>query len=232
MNEGKHNTAPTDRRVRSFVRREGRLTAGQQRALTELMPVYGVVTQGPLDLAGLFGRDAPVTLEIGFGNGHALATMAQAAPDENFLGIEIHRPGIGHLLAELERQGVANVRVICRDAIDVLQQQIPAQSLARVLLFFPDPWPKRKHHKRRIVTPDFVALVTDKLKPGGVFHLATDWAHYAEQMLRVIEACGRYRNTAGPGRYAPRPDYRPLTRFEQRGQRLGHGVWDLVFTRL
>lgn len=226
---------PIRRKIVSFVRREGRLTGSQQRALTELLPRFGVdVDAQPdavLDLDAVFGRRAPRVLEIGFGNGASLAQMAAGAPEQDFLGIEVHRPGVGHLLLEIERHGLGNVRVICADAVDILERRLPPACLDRVLLFFPDPWPKTRHHKRRILQPSFVALVHGRLKPGGVFHMATDWAPYAEQMLAVMEAAPGFRNQAGPGRYAERPAYRPETRFERRGLRLGHGVWDLVYVR-
>lgn len=220
------------RHVRSFVRREGRITQSQQRALDELLPRFGVPLDGMLDLDALFGRSAPRTLEIGFGNGVSLAQMAAIAPEQDFLGIEVHRPGVGHLLLEIERHALGNVRVICADAVEILEKQIPPASLDRVLLFFPDPWPKTRHHKRRILQPAFVALIHERLKPGGVFHMATDWQHYAEQMLEVMEAASGFTNSAGRGHYAPKPDYRPETKFERRGLRLGHGVWDLVFARV
>lgn len=225
------STSPR-RAVRSFVRREGRLTTAQQRALDELLPHFGVRPADELDLDALFGRHAPRTLEIGFGDGASLAQMADAAPEQDFLGIEVHRPGVGHLLLEIERRELANVRVICADAVEILERYIPPASLDRVLLFFPDPWPKKRHHKRRILQPSFVALIHSRLKPGGVFHMATDWQHYAEQMLEVMEAAHGFRNHAGRGAYSPRPDYRPETKFERRGLRLGHGVWDLVFVRM
>lgn len=219
------------RRIRSFVRREGRLTPSQQRALDELLPRYGLAPDAPLDLEAVFGRNAPCTLEIGFGNGDSLAAMAAATPEQDFIGIEVHRPGVGHLLRLIAERELTNVRVICADAVEVLRTAIPDAGLARVLLFFPDPWPKKKHHKRRILQPDFVALVARKLAPGGIFHLATDWEDYARQMLEVMEASPDFGNQAGPGRFAERPADRPLTRFEQRGQRLGHGVWDLLYHR-
>ncbi len=231
MNDAKHNTDRPARRIRSYVRREGRLTTGQQRALDELLPRYGIAGSGRIDIEQVFGRRAPLTLEIGFGNGESLVAMAEAAADEDFLGIEVHRPGVGHLLHALDRRGLNNVRVICDDAIDILQRRIPAGILDRVLLFFPDPWPKRRHHKRRIVQPAFVELVASRLRPGGIFHLATDWRHYAGHMLAIMESCRYFENTAGAGNYAPRPAYRPLTKFERRGRRLGHGVWDLVYRR-
>lgn len=223
---------PEKRRyVRSFVRREGRITQSQQRALDELLPRYGVALDGVLDFDAVFGRRAPRTLEIGFGNGASLAKMAGLAPEQDFLGIEVHRPGVGHLLLEIERYTLSNVRVICADAVEILERHIAPGSLDRVLLFFPDPWPKTRHHKRRILQPGFVELIRERLKPGGVFHMATDWRHYAEQMREVMEAAPGFTNSAGPGHYAPKPDYRPETKFERRGLRLGHGVWDLVFVR-
>jgi len=224
--------SPEKRPIRSFVRREGRLTAGQQRALETLWPRWGVAAEGEvLDLDALFGRRAPRTLEIGFGNGTALAAMAEAAPEEDFIGIEVHRPGVGRLLLELERRGLENVRIFCADAAEVLARRIPDVSLERVLLWFPDPWPKKRHHKRRIVQPPFVAQVRQKLVVGGVFHLATDWEGYAEQMLAVLSGATGLCNIVPDGGYAPRPASRPETRFERRGQRLGHGVWDLLFAR-
>ena len=230
-----HETAVTEqpqRRIRSFVRREGRLTAGQRRALEVLWPLYGIADEDRLDLDVAFGRVAPRTLEIGFGNGDSLAQMAEAAPDTDFLGIEVHRPGIGHLLQEIERRGLRNVRVMNRDAVEVLEGQIPPASLDRVLLFFPDPWHKKKHHKRRILQPRFIALLARALRPGGHFHMATDWQDYAEHMRAEMEQAGDFRNAAGPGQYAEKPAYRPTTKFERRGQRLGHGVWDLVYERV
>lgn len=227
---------PIRRKIVSFVRREGRLTASQRRALAELLPRFGVTVDAQPDavpdLDAVFGRAAPRVLEIGFGDGVSLAQMAAAAPELDFLGIEVHRPGVGHLLLEIERRGLGNVRVICADAVDILERRLPPACLDRVQLFFPDPWPKTRHHKRRILQPSFVELVRERLKPGGVFHMATDWAHYAEQMLAVMEAAPGFRNGAGPGRYAERPAYRPETRFERRGLRLGHGVWDLLYVRI
>lgn len=219
------------RHVRSFVRREGRITQSQQRALDELLPRFGVPQDGMLDLDAVFGRHAPRTLEIGFGNGASLAQMASQAPEQDFLGIEVHRPGVGHLLLELERYTLSNVRVICADAVEILEHRLPPASLDRVLLFFPDPWPKTRHHKRRILQPAFVELIRQRLKPGGSFHMATDWQHYAEQMLEVMDAAPGFTNSAGHGHYSPKPEYRPQTKFERRGLRLGHGVWDLLYVR-
>ena len=226
MSEDRH------RPIRSFVRREGRLTAGQQRALEQLWPRYGIDLPEDADaLHSWLQTERPVTLEIGFGNGDTLAQMAAQDPDRSFLGIEVHRPGVGHLLQLIERDGLENLRIVSADAVEVLREQVPEASLDTVLVFFPDPWPKKRHHKRRLVQPDFVELVASRLKPGGRFHLATDWEHYAQQMLAVLEASGGFENATGPGQFAPRPDYRPPTKFERRGQRLGHGVWDLIYRR-
>jgi tRNA (guanine-N7-)-methyltransferase len=223
---------PHNREIRSFVRREGRITRSQQRALDELWPRYGLEAGQRLDLDRLFGRRAARTLEIGFGNGDSLAAMAEQEPGTDFIGIEVHRPGVGHLLLELERRGLNNVRIICDDAVQVLMHCLQDESLDRVLLFFPDPWPKKRHHKRRIVQPAFIELLARKLKTGGILHMATDWEDYAGHMLAVMDQTETFRNCAGPGHYARRPAWRPVTRFEQRGQRLGHGVWDLLFEKL
>lgn len=233
------------RPIRSFVRREGRLTRGQQRALDELWAQFGIDSAGPdtleparlalneplLDLAALFGRENPKVLEIGFGNGASLAEMAAAHPDLDYLGIEVHRPGVGNLMRLLAERDLHNVRVLCDDAVQILKHRLPDACLHRVQLFFPDPWHKKRHHKRRIVSPAFTTFIAQKLKPGGVFHLATDWQDYAEQMMMVMGAAPQFRNLAGEDNYSPRPEWRPLTKFEQRGQRLGHGVWDLLFER-
>lgn len=219
------------RGVRSFVVRAGRMTVAQERAWRELWPRYGIDDDGPLDLRTVFGREARVTLEVGFGNGESLAALAIAQPDRDFLGIEVHRPGVGHLLLSAEAAGLDNLRVISRDAVEVLEHRIADEALDEVLLYFPDPWPKKRHHKRRIVQPAFVELVAHRLRPGGVFRLATDWQNYAEHMLAVVGASDKLHNESPAGGYVPRPDSRPLTRFELRGQRLGHEVWDLAFTR-
>lgn len=222
---------PPLRGIRSFVRREGRLTPGQRRALEELWPRFGVEPTGILDFAALFSRRAPVVLEIGFGNGAALAAIAAAQPEKDFLGVEVHRPGVGSLLQRVAELGLANVRVAQVDAKMLLEQWIPDASLDAVYLFFPDPWPKKRHHKRRLLQPDFAQLVRRKLVVGGVLHAATDWEPYAQHMLAVLTAAPGYTNLAGEGAFALRPSYRPLTKFEARGQRLGHGVWDLLFQR-
>jgi len=211
------------------VRREGRITSGQKRALVELWPRYGLEPGYCIDPAGIFNRAAPLTLEIGFGNGESLATMAAQAPETDFIGIEVHRPGVGHLLQELDRQALNNVRVFNEDAIKVLRDCLPDGSLDRLLLFFPDPWHKKRHHKRRIVRLEFIGLLALKLKPGGILHMATDWENYAEHMLEVMEQSADFRNCAGEGLYSEKPGYRPVTKFERRGRKLGHGVWELLF---
>ncbi|TNF35613.1 MAG: tRNA (guanosine(46)-N7)-methyltransferase TrmB, partial [Gammaproteobacteria bacterium] len=198
-----------------------------------LWPVYGIEYQEQLlDLNQVFERVADTILEIGFGNGDALFQMAQKNPQNNYLGIEVHRPGVGHLLQLIEQSGISNVRIICHDAVDVLKQQIPDHTLNRLQLFFPDPWHKKKHHKRRIVQFDFVRLVAQKMAHGGIFHLATDWQDYAEHMLQTLNASDTFINLSPQNTYVERPSERPVTKFEQRGQRLGHGVWDLLFKRI
>ena len=219
------------RPIRSFVRREGRMTEAQRRALEELWPRYGVaLADGGLDPAGIFARRAPLILEIGFGNGDALLAMALARPDWNFLGVEVHRPGVGSLLLRLAAASIDNVRVIVADATEVLAR-LPAGSLAGVHLFFPDPWPKKRHHKRRLLQPAFAARVVGLLTPDGYLHCATDWDDYAVQMLAVLEATPGLTNVAGPGAYAARPVSRPLTRFERRGVAAGRPARDLLFRR-
>jgi tRNA (guanine-N7-)-methyltransferase len=223
---------PPRRSIRSFVVRAGRMTVAQERAWQELWPRYGVATgREPLDLASVFGRTAPCTLEIGFGNGESLVALAAAHPGRDFLGLEVHRPGVGHLMLRAAELELGNLRAICRDAVEVLQQCIATGALDEVLLYFPDPWPKKRHHKRRIVQPEFVALVADRLRAGGVLRMATDWQPYAEHMLEVASACALLRNESPDGGFVARPDSRPVTRFERRGHRLGHGTWDLAFSR-
>lgn len=222
------------RPIRSFVLRQGRLTSAQERAFADLWPRYGIdwMPGSPIDLPGLFDNDRPVVLEIGFGNGDSLAEMAEQDPRHNWLGIEVHSPGVGHLLLQIERRGLSNLRLIRHDAVEVLTHGIAPGSLAGVHLFFPDPWPKSRHQKRRILTPDLVQLLARAIRPGGVFHAATDWEPYAGQMLELLESFPEtFENLAGPGRFSPRPPTRPLTRFEQRGERLGHRVRDLMFRR-
>ncbi|MTD37257.1 tRNA (guanosine(46)-N7)-methyltransferase TrmB [Erwinia sp. CPCC 100877] len=221
------------RRIRSFVRRQGRLTKAQQHALEHYWPEMGVEFNAePLDMGALFGNEGPVTLEIGFGMGASLVTMAEACPGQNFLGIEVHSPGVGACLSSAHDAGLKNLRVMCHDAVEVLETMIPDNSLNMVQLFFPDPWHKARHNKRRIVQVPFAEMVKRKLKLGGVFHMATDWEAYAEHMLEVMTSIEGYRNQSETGDYVPRPQTRPVTKFEQRGHRLGHGVWDLMFERV
>ena len=220
------------RPIRSYVLRQGRMTEGQQRAFEALWPRYGLEPgNGILDLEQLFGNSRPVTLEIGFGNGEALSQLAVRHVDQNFLGVEVHGPGVGHLMIKLAEHESDNVRILQTDAMELLRHQLAPASLSRVLLYFPDPWHKRKHHKRRIVQEEFAELVHRALTPGGVLHMATDWEDYATQMMAVLSAHSGFANLAGAGQFSPRPDSRPLTKFEQRGERLGHGVWDLLFER-
>jgi tRNA (guanine-N7-)-methyltransferase len=219
------------RAIRSFVKREGKITSGQVAAIQRFWPTYGVdFNHTQLDLSQLFGRTAPTVLEIGFGNGLSLAEMAAAYPQHNFFGIEVHRPGVGSLLVQVGKLGLENVRVSNHDAVEVLARQIPAASLDRVQIFFPDPWHKKRHHKRRLIQAPFVAQLVEKLQPGGVIHVATDWENYAEQILDVLSAEQALENTATG--YADKPDYRPRTKYEDRGRRLGHGVWDLLFRKI
>jgi len=220
------------RTVRSFVRREGRLTQGQQRAIDELWPQFAIDNaDSTIDLNQLFGRDAPKVLEIGFGNGATLAQMAAEQPEQDFLGVEVHRPGVGQLLKAIELQDLTNLRVACTDAVELLNHRIADNALSRVQLYFPDPWHKKRHHKRRIIQAAFVDILAAKIKTGGHLHMATDWQHYAEQMLEDLSNNNEFINCADTSGYIPRPDYRPLTKFEQRGHKLGHGVWDLLFKR-
>ena len=220
------------RSIRSFVTRAGRITAAQERALTTLWPRYGIeYREEPLALPALFNRAAPCTLEIGFGNGANLAALARAHPERNYLGVEVHRPGVGRLLLSLEQQRLANIRLICHDAVEVLERQIAPGSLAEILILFPDPWPKKRHHKRRLIQPQFVALIERALCPDGMLKLATDWQPYALEMLACLSAAPSLRNLAPGGGFAARPAERAPTRFELRGTRLGHEVWDLAFAR-
>ena len=217
-------------RVRSFVRRAGRTTTGQTRALENLGPRYLVpYREAPLDLAATFGRAAPTVLEIGFGMGEATAHIAALRPGDNFLCCEVHEPGVGALLKRIGEQGLDNIRIVAHDAVEVLANMLEPGTLAGVHIFFPDPWHKKRHHKRRLIQPELVSRLVTRLAPGGYLHCATDWEPYAQQMLAVLGAEPRLANTADG--FAPRPDYRPLTKFENRGLRLGHGVWDLVFRR-
>ncbi|MGH8318559.1 MAG: tRNA (guanosine(46)-N7)-methyltransferase TrmB [Steroidobacteraceae bacterium] len=220
------------RAIRSFVTRSGRITPAQERALEALWPKYGIELGGAtLDLATLFGRDALRVAEIGFGNGEHLLALAGSRPADDFLGIEVHRPGVGRLLLQLEERALANVRVICRDAVEVLERHLDGQCLDEIVILFPDPWPKKRHHKRRLIQRPFVALLADRLKGGGALHLATDWQPYAAEMLAVLSEEPRLRNVAEDGGFIQRPAERSPTRFERRGERLGHQVWDLEFRR-
>jgi tRNA (guanine-N7-)-methyltransferase len=224
------SAAPPRRSIRSFVVRAGRMGTGQIKALETLGPRYVLpYAAAPLLPAAVFGRQAPVVLEIGFGMGDATAAIAQALPDTDFIGVEVHTPGVGALLKHIEARQLANLRLIQHDAVEVLEHMIAPGSLAGVHIFFPDPWHKKKHNKRRLIQSPFIAQLITRLAPGGRLHCATDWQPYAEQMLAVLSAEPGLENTAEG--YAPRPDYRPLTKFENRGLRLGHGVWDLVFKR-
>ena len=219
------------RGIRSYVLRAGRITPAQKRALDELLPRFGIpYAPAALDLDRVFGRAAPRVLEIGFGNGDTLVELAARSPERDFIGAEVHPPGVGHCLLAVESHGLANVRVIVHDAVEVLAHQVAPASLDEVLLYFPDPWPKKRHHKRRIVQPDFVALVASRLTAGGRFKLATDWAPYAEWMQEVLAASPGFVNEASGGGYSERPE-REATRFERRGRRLGHEVFDLVYRR-
>jgi tRNA (guanine-N7-)-methyltransferase len=220
------------RSIRSYVRRESRMTPAQVRALGELWPCYGIPeATAPLDWPAIFGRAAPVILEIGFGNGEALAAAAAAYPEQDYLGIEVHRPGAGSLLRRIEAGTLSNVRVMLGDASEILAQRIPDASLTAVHLFFPDPWPKKRHHKRRLVQPDFAALVARKLAPDGYFHLATDWPAYAQHMVRVLSGTEGLVDASGTEEFQKQVTERCATRFEQRGRRLGHEVRDLVYLR-
>ena len=223
---------PPIRPVRSFVRRQGRMTLAQQRAFATLMERHGVPAEPEaVDLSALFGRPAPALLEIGFGTGEALIDFAQRHPHWNVLGIEVHQPGVGRLLNAIEKLTLSHVRVHAEDTVPFLSQRLRPGQLDRIHVFFPDPWPKKRHHKRRLIQPAFIGLLCTHLKPDGVLHLATDWEEYAIQMAEVLAGRAELvsENDASP--FMPRPPERPLTRFEQRGQRLGHGVWDLCFRR-
>jgi len=216
--------------IRSFVLRQGRVSNAQRRAVDTLLSVYGIAyAPGELAFEQVFGRRAPTILEIGFGMGETTALIAQSHPENNYLGIEVHTPGVGSLLKRIAEDALTNLRLIQHDAVEVLEHMIPPAALAGAHIFFPDPWPKKRHHKRRLIQPAFVALLASRLAPGAYLHAATDWQEYAEQILAVFAAEPALVNTA-PG-FAPRPDYRPLTKFESRGLKLGHGVWDIIFRK-
>jgi tRNA (guanine-N7-)-methyltransferase len=218
------------RPIRSFVLRTGRKTLSQERAYDELWPKYGLtLAAGRLDFKQLFGRESDVVFEIGFGMGDSLVEMALASPEQDFIGVEVHTPGVGRILNLIEEHQLTNLRVYTEDAVQVLADCIPEHSLAKVQIFFPDPWHKKKHNKRRIVQLEFMQQVRSKLKTGGIVHLATDWENYAEHMMEVMSAAHGYKNMLGIGAFSPKPDFRPVTKFERRGLKLGHGVWDLLF---
>jgi tRNA (guanine-N7-)-methyltransferase len=228
----------TQRRIRSFVLRAGRTTPAQERALGELWPTYCIEpdsgiesSAATLDLAAAFGRVAPRCLEIGFGAGEVIGSLAENHPDIDYLGIEVHRSGVGRLLLRAHQSQLKNLRVICDDAVDVLRDHIPDESFDEVLVFFPDPWHKKRHHKRRLIEPAFVSIVAAKLRVGGTLRLATDWQAYAEQMLAVCNANPMLRSLSPDLNFVARPEFRAPTRFERRGERLGHGVWDLAYSR-
>jgi tRNA (guanine-N7-)-methyltransferase len=231
--------APTDthppHKIRSFVRRTGRTTAGQAKAFADVGPKFLLpYTDAPLDFESTFGRVAPTILEIGFGMGEATAHIAALMPEKNFLCCEVHTPGVGALLKRIAEQNLTNIRILQHDAVEVMDDMLPLASLDGVHIFFPDPWHKKKHNKRRLIQQPLIAKLAARLKPGGYLHCATDWQPYAEQILEVLAAEPLLKNTADPsqGGYAPKPAYRPLTKFENRGIKLGHGVWDVVFTRV
>ncbi len=220
------------RRIKSYVLREGRMTDGQRQAMAVRLEKYGIPDgSDKIDLSVLFGREAPRILEIGFGMGASLIEMAKTSPENDYLGVEVHRPGVGALLRQIDELGLNNLRVACTDAVELLEKRIPEASLDAVHLFFPDPWHKKRHNKRRIVQADFVALINRLLRPKGRFHMATDWEDYARQMMNVMSVAPGYINCSGDRQFSERPNYRPLTKFEVRGQRLGHGVWDLIFEK-
>ena len=220
----------THRPVRSYVLRQGRFSPAQQRAYAELLPRFGVAYRPePLDFAALFGRKAPVVAEIGSGMGETTARIAAENPGNDYLAIEVHAPGVGSLLKRLADAGTGNVRIVPHDAVEVMRDMVPPGSLAAIHVFFPDPWPKKRHHKRRLLQPEFAALAASRLAPGGHLHVATDWQDYAQHVLTVLSGVGTLRNTVRD--FAPRPPSRPETKFELRGRRLGHGVWDIVFVR-
>lgn len=218
--------------IRSFVIRAGRITAGQKNAFDRWWPTYGLsLSKGMLSPSSLFVSNAPLVLEIGFGMGESLLTMATQAQDKNFIGIEVHPPGVGRLINAAGKESLQNLRVYMADANDVLEDCIPDASISRLQVYFPDPWHKKKHNKRRMIQPEFIQRVQPKIAIGGIVHLATDWENYAEQMLEVMSSAAGFTNLANEGGYSCRPEYRPITKFEKRGERLGHGVWDLLFER-
>lgn len=226
-----HDSQPQNRTIRSFVRRTGRLTPSQERALVDLWPQYGIdFSERPLDLKSIFGRSAPIVLEIGFGNGETLVQQAAENRDKDFIGIEVHEPGVGHCLLKARDADVDNLRLISHDAIDVLSSQIGVRTLSRVNLYFPDPWPKKKHHKRRILQHDFLQLVADRLRTHGTLNVATDWANYAEHIDEILSQSDRFECSERGEHYGDRPLDRPQTKFERRGLKKGHRIYDWRFT--
>jgi tRNA (guanine-N7-)-methyltransferase len=227
-----YTVAGGHRAIRSFVLRQGRFTPAQQRAFDELWPLFGLDYAGaPRDYDAVFGRSAQRVLEIGFGNGDALRFAAAHDPARDYIGIEVHAPGVGRLLNALHADGAAQVRLYHHDAVEVLRDELAERSLDEIRIYFPDPWHKKRHNKRRLIQPAFAALLASRLRPGGRLHAATDWQDYAEQMWDVLDATPGLRNRAGPRGQVPRPEWRPQTHFETRGQKLGHGVWDLVYDK-
>lgn len=228
----KTDDKPFYRTIRSFVKREGKLTTGQQNAIDELWQDYGVdLGKDSINFETLFGRAAPTIMEIGFGNGLSLAEMALAAPETNFLGVEVHKPGVGSLLVQVKKYDLKNVRVCGEDAVELLKQ-IPENSIDRLQIFFPDPWHKKRHHKRRLIKTAFVEEVVKRLRKGGHLHVATDWENYAEHVMEVLVVNPDLQNQSEQANgFSPKPDYRPETKYERRGLNLGHGVWDLVFAK-
>lgn len=221
------------RTIRSFVVRGGRMTEGQQKSYDAHWAVYGLnLDEGRIEYSSVFGREADVVLEVGFGMGASLVEMAKNAPEKDFIGIEVHPPGVAKLMMLAAEQGVTNLRVYCDDAIEVMAKCLPPKAASAFQLFFPDPWHKKRHNKRRIVQPLFAEQVSSVLKEGGYFHMATDWQPYAEHMMEVMEGQTLYTNAMGKAEYHPRPEWRPFTKFEQRGERLGHGVWDLIYNKV
>jgi tRNA (guanine-N7-)-methyltransferase len=221
------------RPVRSFVLRGGRLTEGQKRALDEFWPRFGIEKgESLLDFKTIFGNDAPVIMEIGFGNGDATWQMAQAHPAENYLGVEVHQPGVGRLLLKMKQHGIANIRIANDDAVEFLRERVPAESLDGVRIYFPDPWPKKRHHKRRLIKSSLIELLASRMRPGALLHLATDWEPYAEHMLEVMRLSDGFVNLSPSGDFCDQPEWRPETKYERRGERLGHQVRDLLFKRI
>ena len=227
------NQAKNLRKIQSFVKRTGRLSKGQSLGLTELWRDYGIdIDKKMLNLEDIFSNQNDITIEIGFGNGDSLLEMAIKQPDMNFLGIEVYEAGVGRLVNEASKKNVSNLRVIKEDAVEVIENNIPDKSISHCQLFFPDPWHKKRHHKRRIVQMSFLDLLSNKLKENGKVHIATAWENYAEHILETLESHKHFKNCSGAHRYSERPKNRPLTKFENRGQKLGHGVWDIIFTKI